>query len=162
MDPIIFALLFITVTIVIPTICGILVVFYILEAAVSLGVRHYSRGVDQNHTVGAIRSPARSFKWPYGRASRFLVVVLEICASIALVYAVITLSELVAEFLFFAVPAFFSVILVILALKPLARKRGWGIEGRLTRYLTPPPLIDESKRLHISGAASKIGFEKPA
>ena len=30
--------------------------------------------------------------------------------------------------------------------KPLARKRGWGSEGRLTRYLNRPHFIDESKQ----------------
>ena len=30
-------------------------------------------------------------------------------------------------------------------LLPLARKRGWG-EGRLTRYLSRPPIVDEAKR----------------
>jgi hypothetical protein len=39
--------------------------------------------------------------------------------------------------------------LTVRALEPLARKRGWGSEGRLTRYLSRPRLIDESKRLCI-------------
>jgi hypothetical protein len=39
--------------------------------------------------------------------------------------------------------------LILRALEPLARKRGWGSEGRLTRYLSRPPLIDESKRLGV-------------
>jgi hypothetical protein len=39
--------------------------------------------------------------------------------------------------------------LTVRALEPLARRRGWGSEGRLTRYLSRPRLIDESKRLCI-------------
>jgi len=29
---------------------------------------------------------------------------------------------------------------------PIARKRGWGGEGRLTRYLSRPPIADDAKR----------------
>ena len=36
--------------------------------------------------------------------------------------------------------------LIVRALDPLARKRGWGSEGRLTRYLSRPRFIDESKQ----------------
>jgi hypothetical protein len=32
------------------------------------------------------------------------------------------------------------------ALAPIARKRGWGSEGRLTRYLSRPPIADDAKR----------------
>ncbi len=32
------------------------------------------------------------------------------------------------------------------ALAPVARKRGWASEGRLTRYLSRPPIADEAKR----------------
>jgi hypothetical protein len=39
--------------------------------------------------------------------------------------------------------------LTVRALEPLARKRGCGSGGRLTRYLSRPRLIDESKRLCI-------------
>jgi hypothetical protein len=35
---------------------------------------------------------------------------------------------------------------IVFALEPLARKRGWGSEGRLTRYLSRPRFIDESKQ----------------
>jgi hypothetical protein len=40
------------------------------------------------------------------------------------------------------------------ALEPLARRRGWGIEGRLARYLNRPRLIEEGKRFH---AGSRLG-----
>jgi hypothetical protein len=36
--------------------------------------------------------------------------------------------------------------LIVRALEPLARKRGWGSEGRLMRYLSRPRFIDESKQ----------------
>jgi hypothetical protein len=38
--------------------------------------------------------------------------------------------------------------LTVRALEPLARKRGWGSEGRLTRHLSRPRFIDQSKQ-HI-------------
>ena len=36
--------------------------------------------------------------------------------------------------------------LVLWALAPIARKRGWGSEGRLTRQLNRPRFEDESRR----------------
>lgn len=35
---------------------------------------------------------------------------------------------------------------IVYALEPLARKRGWGIEGRLSRHINRPRLIEEDKR----------------
>jgi len=32
------------------------------------------------------------------------------------------------------------------ALAPLARRRGWGSEGRLTTHLSRPPVVDAAKR----------------
>jgi len=45
--------------------------------------------------------------------------------------------------------------LTVRALEPLARKRGWGSEGRLTRYLNRPGLIEEDKRFYIG---SRLGL----
>lgn len=47
--------------------------------------------------------------------------------------------------------------LIVRALEPLARKRGWGSEGRLTRYLSRPRFVDESKRLSIG---ESVGFSE--
>jgi hypothetical protein len=49
----------------------------------------------------------------------------------------------------YLLPTLLAAGLVLRLLEPLARKRGWGSEGRLTRYLSRPRLIDESKRLCI-------------
>ena len=35
---------------------------------------------------------------------------------------------------------------------PIARRRGWGSEGRLTRHLSRPPFMDESRRTVLDGA----------
>jgi hypothetical protein len=43
-------------------------------------------------------------------------------------------------------PVFLVLRLVLWALEPIARKRGWGSEGRLTRYLSRPRFEDESRR----------------
>jgi hypothetical protein len=45
--------------------------------------------------------------------------------------------------------ALFALGLILRGLEPLARKRGWGSEGRLTRYLSRPRFIDEARRLRI-------------
>jgi hypothetical protein len=37
---------------------------------------------------------------------------------------------------------------------PIARRRGWGSEGRLTRHLSRPPFMDESRRTALDGARS--------
>ncbi len=36
--------------------------------------------------------------------------------------------------------------IVCWVLAPLARKRGWGSEGRLTRHLSRPTIADEARR----------------
>jgi hypothetical protein len=43
--------------------------------------------------------------------------------------------------------------LIVRLLEPLARKRGWGSEGRLARYLSRPRFIDESKRFRLDPGA---------
>jgi hypothetical protein len=50
-------------------------------------------------------------------------------------------------------PTLIALNLIVRALEPLARKRGWGSEGRLTRYLSRPRFVDESKRLSIGESA---------
>ncbi len=45
--------------------------------------------------------------------------------------------------------ALLALCLIVRALEPFARKRGWGSEGRLTRYLNRPRVIDDSKRLRV-------------
>jgi len=42
-------------------------------------------------------------------------------------------------------PGLIVLRLVLWALEPIARKRGWGSEGRLTRYLRRPRFEDESR-----------------
>jgi hypothetical protein len=37
---------------------------------------------------------------------------------------------------------------------PIARRRGWGSEGRLTRHLSRPPFADESRRAALDSARS--------
>lgn len=44
---------------------------------------------------------------------------------------------------------------IVRALEPLARKRGWGSEGRLTRYVNRPGLIEQDKRLYVG---SRLGL----
>jgi hypothetical protein len=29
---------------------------------------------------------------------------------------------------------------------PIVQKRGWGADGRLAAYLSPPPIVDATKR----------------
>lgn len=42
--------------------------------------------------------------------------------------------------------ALIALNLACLLLGPIARRRGWGAEGRLTRYLSRPPFEDERHR----------------
>lgn len=37
---------------------------------------------------------------------------------------------------------------------PIARRRGWGSEGRLTRHLSRPPFMDESRRTALDSNRS--------
>ncbi|MFK4489837.1 hypothetical protein ABIA45_004915 [Bradyrhizobium sp. USDA 336] len=43
--------------------------------------------------------------------------------------------------------ALIALNLVCLLLAPIARRRGWGAEGRLTRHLSRPRIEDESRRV---------------
>jgi hypothetical protein len=49
----------------------------------------------------------------------------------------------------YLLPTLLALGLIVGVLRFLARKRGWGSEGRLTRYLGRPRFIEESKRLCI-------------
>jgi hypothetical protein len=42
--------------------------------------------------------------------------------------------------------ALIALNLVCLLMAPIARRRGWGAEGRLSRHLSRPPFDDESRR----------------
>ena len=79
---------------------------------------------------------------PNGRLSRFLLGTLGFCAGVFLI-------AVLGDYLFNLLLTLLALGLIVRALEPLAWKRGWGSEGRLTRYLSRPRLIDESKRLCI-------------
>ncbi len=52
-------------------------------------------------------------------------------------------------FVFFGLYLLIALIalnLACLLLAPIARRRGWGAEGRLTRHLSRPQFEDESRR----------------
>jgi hypothetical protein len=40
---------------------------------------------------------------------------------------------------------------ISMAIAPIARRRGWGSERRLTRHLSRPPFLDESRRTALDG-----------
>ena len=42
--------------------------------------------------------------------------------------------------------ALIAINLVAAVLAPIARRRGWGAEGRLTRHLSRPPFDDPDRR----------------
>jgi hypothetical protein len=75
--------------------------------------------------------------------SRFLPRVFGVCAGVLL-------CAWFGDYLFNLVPILFALGVIARLLEPLARRRGWGSEGRLTRHLSRPPLIEESKRLTIN------------
>jgi hypothetical protein len=79
---------------------------------------------------------------PNRRRSRFLPSAFGVCAGILL-------CALFGDYLFALVLALVPLGLIARALEPLARKRGWGSEGRLTRHLNRPRFIEQSKRLYI-------------
>ena len=66
-----------------------------------------------------------------------------------LLLSVAFLAMAVVVYVFFGLYLLLGLILLNIAcwvLAPIARKRGWGSEGRLTRYLSRPPIADEAKR----------------
>jgi hypothetical protein len=79
---------------------------------------------------------------PNRRRSRFLAGAFGVCAGVLV-------CALFGDYLFDLVLALLPFGLIVRALEPLARKRGWGSEGRLTRHLSRPRFIEESKRLAI-------------
>lgn len=83
---------------------------------------------------------------PKGRLSRFLLNVLGFCAGVLL-------SAATGDYPLYRLPTLLALGLIVRALEPLARKRGWGTEGRLTRYLIRSRLVDESKRLRLDPRA---------
>jgi hypothetical protein len=80
---------------------------------------------------------------PNRRRSRFLPGAFGICAGVLL-------CAWFGDYLFNLVPILFALGVIARLLEPFARRRGWGSEGRLTRHLSRPPLIEESKRLTIN------------
>jgi hypothetical protein len=76
---------------------------------------------------------------PSGRLSRFLLNALGFCVGILL-------SAAIGDYLCSLLLTLLAFGLIVRALEPLARKRGWGNKGRLTRYLSRPRFIDESKQ----------------
>jgi hypothetical protein len=40
---------------------------------------------------------------------------------------------------------------------PIARRRGWGSEGRLSRHLSRPPFVDESRRTDVVDGVKPVG-----
>jgi hypothetical protein len=76
---------------------------------------------------------------PSGRLSRFLLNALGFCAGVLLCAAI-------GDYLCYVLLTLLAFGLIVRTLEPVARKRGWGNEGRLTRYLSRPRFIDESKQ----------------
>jgi hypothetical protein len=77
---------------------------------------------------------------PNRRRSRFLPGAFGVCIGVLL-------CALLGDYLFNLALILFALGLIARALEPLARKRGWGSEGRLTRHLSRPRFIDESRWL---------------
>jgi hypothetical protein len=76
---------------------------------------------------------------PNGRLFRFLPGILLIAV----------LGDYLLMLGHFLLPTLLALGLIVRVLGSLARKRGWGSEGRLTRYLGRPRFIEKSKRLCI-------------
>jgi peptidoglycan/LPS O-acetylase OafA/YrhL len=83
---------------------------------------------------------------PNGPFSRFLLGALGFCAGILLIAVS---GDYLSYLIQFLLPALLALGLILRALEPPARKRGWGGEGRLARCLSRPRFIDESKRLRV-------------
>ena len=76
---------------------------------------------------------------PSGRLSRFLLNAFGFCVGVLLCAAI-------GDYLCYLLLTLLACGLIVRALEPLARNRGWGIEGRLTHYLSRPRFIDQSKQ----------------
>lgn len=62
--------------------------------------------------------------------------------------SIVFLAIAAAVYVFFGLYLLLGLILLNIAcwvLAPLARKRGWGSEGRLTRYLSRPRIEDPTR-----------------
>jgi hypothetical protein len=81
-----------------------------------------------------------------GRLSRFMRGALGFCAGVLLIAVS---GDYLFHLMQFLLLPLLALGLIVRALEPLARKRGWGSEGRLTRYLSRPQFIDESKQLRV-------------
>ena len=79
---------------------------------------------------------------PNRRRSRFLPGAFGVCLGVLL-------CAWFGDYLFKLVPMLLVLGVIARVLEPLAKTRGWGSEGRVTRHLSRPRLIDESKRLII-------------
>ncbi len=63
--------------------------------------------------------------------------------------AVLFVAAAVVVYVFFGLYLLLGLIainLVAAMLAPVARRRGWGSEGRLTRHLSRPPFEDPDRR----------------
>jgi hypothetical protein len=63
--------------------------------------------------------------------------------------AALFVAAAVTVYIFFGLYLLLGLIainLVAAVLAPIARKRGWGTEGRLTRHLSRPPFEDPDRR----------------
>ena len=78
------------------------------------------------------------------RPSGFWRGALGFCAGLLLIAV---LGDYLACLLLLLLLTLITLNLIVHALEPLARKHGWGSEGRLTRYLSRPRFVDEFKRL---------------
>ena len=76
---------------------------------------------------------------PRGPPSRFLLNALGFCAGLLLCAAI-------GDLLYYLLLTLLAFGLIVRALEPFARKRGWGSEGRLTRYVSQPRFIDQSRQ----------------
>jgi hypothetical protein len=69
---------------------------------------------------------------------------------IAILLVLVGLLDLAVDgLLYFGWYSFLGLLalrLLVPALAPIARRRGWGSEGRLTRFLSRPRFVDESRR----------------
>lgn len=70
--------------------------------------------------------------------------------AVALFLALLMLAQLLVEGLLhsgpYLLPGLLALGLLLRATARIAKKRGWGIEGRLTRFLSRPRLVDESRQ----------------
>ena len=79
---------------------------------------------------------------PKRRRSRFLPGAFGFCAGVLL-------CAWLGGYLLGLVLTLLALGLIVRILQPLARKRGWGSEGRLARHLNRPRFVEQSKRLSI-------------